>query len=147
MDIVNKAIAKASDMANEAAWNAQQRIKINTEEKQVEDLRAKAHDKRAQIGEEMFKLWQAHKLPPSQFDSLFYELQDLVDAVASSSENLTALKAQTYTLATSAQSVMASSYAAAVPPLPVSPLGPALGPGTAPPALGPGQPDVIDVTP
>ena len=93
MEIVNKAIAKASDMASEAAWNAQQRIKINTEEKRVEDLRAKALAKRAEIGEEMFRLWQAHKLPPSQFDGLFYELQDLVDAVSSSTENLEAVKA------------------------------------------------------
>src|SRR5581483_8715479 len=144
MDIVNKAIAKASDLASEAAWNAQQKIKANTEEKRVEDLQAKALEKRAQIGEEMFRLWQAHKLPPSQFDSLFYELQDLVDAVASSSENLEALKAQTYEWATSVQAQTASSYAAAVPPLPASPLGPALASGPAPLSLGPGQPTVID---
>ena len=144
MDIVNKAIAKASDMASEAAWNAQQRIKINTEEKRVEDLRAKALAKRAEIGEEMFRMWQAHKLPPSQFDALFYELQDLADAVASSTENLQAVKGETYEQATTAHAATAASYAAAAP-LPLSPL------GSVPsrPALGPGQPQdaIIDVTP
>src|SRR5919198_3528309 len=129
MDIVNKAIARASDLASEAAWNAQQRIKINTEEKRIQDLRTKALAKRAEIGEAMFRLWQAHKLPPSQLDGLFYELQDLIDAVGSAAQNLDALKAETYEQATSAQTQTASSYAAAIPPLP---------PGTAPPALGAG---------
>src|SRR5579871_6511174 len=103
MDIVNKAIAKASDMANEAAWSAQQRIKINAAEKQVDDLRAKTLSKRAEIGDEMFRLWQAHKLPPSQLDALFYELQDLVDAVSGATENFEALKAETYEQATTVQ--------------------------------------------
>jgi hypothetical protein len=148
MEIVNKAIAKASDMANEAAWNAQQRIKINTEEKRLIDLRTRAVEKRAEIGDEMYKLWQAHKLPPSQLDNLFYELQDIIDAIGSSAENLDTIKAQTYDSATSAQIQTASSYAAAVPQLPVSPLGPAIGPGQAPPALSAGpQQQVIDVTP
>ena len=148
MDIVNKAIAKASDMANEAAWNAQQRIKINAAEKQVDDLRAKTLSKRAEIGDEMFRLWQAHKLPPSQLDALFYELQDLVDAVSGATENFEALKAETYEQATTVQAQTASSYAAAVPPLPVPPLG-----GTAHvPALPAGQPgqagpNIIDTTP
>src|SRR5919205_262922 len=93
MDIVNKAIAKASDLAGEAAWNAQQRIKVNTEEKRIQDLRNKALAKRAEIGEAMFRLWQAHKLPPSQLDGLFYELQDLLDAVDGATQNLDALKA------------------------------------------------------
>lgn len=139
MDLVNKAISKASDLASEAGWNAQQRIKISTEEKRLEDLRARARDKRAQIGEEMFQLWQGHKLPPSSLDPLFYELQDLIDAVVSSTENLDAVKAQTYESATSAQHMTVSSYAAAVPTLPA--------PGSAPPALGPGQAAMIDVTP
>ena len=140
MDIVNKAIAKASDLAGEAAWNAQQRIKINTEEKRIEDLRNKTLAKRAEIGEEMFRLWQAHKLPPSQLDGLFYELQDLIDATGSAAQNLDALKAETYEQATSAHAQTASSFAAAVPPL-LS--------GTAPPALdaGPSNPAVLDVTP
>ena len=143
MDIVNKAIAKASDMASEAAWNAQQRIKINTEEKRVEDLQGKAQAKRAEIGEEMFRLWQAHRLPPSQFDGLFYELQDLVDAMSGAAENLAAVKSETYEQATTVQAQTASSYAAAIPQLPLSPLGPA------PAALPPGSQDagVIDVTP
>src|SRR5205085_6916015 len=129
MDIVNKAIAKASDLANEAAWSAQQRIKINTEEKRIDDLRNKALTKRAEIGEEMFRLWQAHRLPPSQLDGLLYELQDLIDAAGSTVQNLDTLKAETYEQATSAHAQTASSYAAAVPPLL---------PGTAPPALGAG---------
>ncbi len=147
MEIVNKAIAKASDMANEAAWNAQQRIKINTEEKRLLDLRARAVEKRAEIGDQMYKLWQAHKLPPSQLDALFYELQDIIDAIGSSAENLDMLKKQTYDEATSAQAQTVTSYAAAVPPLPASPLGPAVGPGQAPPALAAGPQQVIDVTP
>ena len=141
MDIVNKAIAKASDMANEAAWNAQQRVKVSTEEKRLDDLRAHATAKRAEIGEAMFKLWQAHKLPPSQLDGLFYELQDLLDAVTGAAENLDALKAFTYEQATSAQTQSITSDAAAVPPLPLSPLGPG-----ATPALPPGQ-SIIDSTP
>jgi len=145
MDIVNRAIAKASDLAGEAAWNAQQRIKINTEEKRIEDLRHKAQAKRVDIGEEMFRLWQAHKLPPSQLDGLFYELQDLIDAVDGAAQNLDALKAENYEQATSARAQRASSYAAAIPPLPAAPLPP----GTAPPALGagPSDPAVLDVTP
>src|SRR5437764_2535430 len=144
MDIVNKAIAKASDLAGEAAWNAQQRIKINTEEKRIDDLRNKALTKRAEIGEEMFRLWQAHKLPPSQLDSLFYELQDLIDAVDGAAQNLDALKAETYEQATSARAQTASSYAAAIPPLPAAPLPP----GTAPAlGAGPSDPAVLDVTP
>jgi hypothetical protein len=147
MEIVNKAIAKASDLANEAAWNAQQRIKVNTEEKRLIDLRTRAVEKRAEIGDQMYKLWQSHKLPPSQLDSLFYELQDIIDAIGSSSENLQAYKAETYDAATSAQVETTSSYAAAVPPLPASPLGPAVGPGQALPALTAGSQQVIDVTP
>ena len=145
MDIVNKAIAKASDLAGEAAWNAQQRIKINTEEKRIQDLRNKALAKRAEIGEAMFRLWQAHKLQPSQLDGLFYELQDLIDAVGGAAQNLDALKAETYEQATSARAQTASSYAAAISPLPAAPLPP----GTAPPALGagPSDPAVLDVTP
>jgi hypothetical protein len=145
MDIVNKAIAKASDLASEAAWNAQQRIKISTEEKRIEDLRNKILAKRAEIGDEMFRLWQAHKLPPSQLDGLFYELQDLVDANAGAAQNLDALKAETYEQATSAQAQTATSYAAAIPSLPAAPLPP----GSAPPALEPGRPApaVLDVTP
>src|SRR5437764_1602806 len=145
MDIVNKAIAKATDLANKTTWNDKRRIKINTEEKRIEDLRNKTLAKRAEIGEEMFRLWQAHKLPPSQLDGLFYELQDLIDATGSAAQNLDALKAETYEQATSAHAQTASSYAAAIAPLPAAPLPP----GTAPPALGagPSNPAVLDVTP
>ncbi len=147
MDIVNKAIAKASDLASEAGWNAQHRVKVSTEEKRLDDLRAKSMSKRAEIGEAMFKLWQAHKLPPSQFDGAFYELQDLVDAVNGASENLSTLKAETYEQATTAQAYTASSYAAAVaaPPPPY----PSLGPAGGMPALPPGEAraGVIDATP
>jgi hypothetical protein len=145
MDIVNKAIAKASDLASEAAWNAQQRIKISTEEKRVEDLQEKALAKRAAIGDEMFHQWQAHRLPPSQLDALFYELQDLIDAINGAAENLSALKAETYEQATTVQAQTASSYAAAIPPPPASPLGPAPTPAALPP--GTAQPLVIDATP
>src|SRR2546430_17594876 len=96
MDIVNKAIAKASDLAGEAAWNAQQRIKINTEEKRIEDLRHKAQAKRVDIGEEMFRLWQAHKLPPTRLDGLFFELQEPIDAGACAAPNPDALQTQNY---------------------------------------------------
>lgn len=144
MDIVNKAIAKASGLANEAAWNAQQHIKINAGEKQADDIRAKATSKRAEIGEEMFRLWQAHKLPASQLDALFYELQDLVDAVENAVANLDALKAETYEQAITAQAQTASSYAAAIPSVSVAPMGPPL----QRPALAAGQlPVVIDATP
>jgi hypothetical protein len=144
MDIVNKAIAKASDLASEAGWNAQHRVKVSTEEKRLDDLRGKAMSKRAEIGEAMFTMWQAHKLPPSQLDGLFYELQDLADAVGGASANLAALKAETYEQATTAQAYAAQSYAAAVPALPPSPL------GAAPlPALtsGAAATDIIDATP
>ncbi len=143
MDIVNKAIAKASDLASEAGWNAQHRVKVSTEEKRLDDLRGKATAKRAEIGEAMFKLWQAHKLPPSQLDGQFYELQDLVDALGSASENMAALKAETYEQATTAQAYAAQSYAAAVPALPPSPLG---APRLALPAGAAGT-DIIDATP
>ena len=145
MDIVNKAIAKASDLASEAGWNAQQRIKVSTEEKRVDDLRGKALSKRAEIGEAMFKLWQAHKLPPSQLDGLFYELRDLVDAVDAASENLGALKAETYAQATTAQAYTAESYAAAIPPLPASPLSQPQATLALPP--GAARSGVIDATP
>jgi len=147
MDIVNKAIAKASDLASEAGWNAQQRIKVSTEEKRVDDLRGKALSKRAEIGEAMFKLWQAHKLPPSQLDGLFYELRDLVDAVDGASENLSALKAETYAQATTAQAYTAESYAAAIPPLPASPLGPSQAALALAPGADNARAGVIDATP
>jgi len=147
MDIVNKAIAKASDLASEAGWNAQHRVKVSTEEKRLDDLRAKTVSKRAEIGEAMFKLWQAHKLPPSQLDGAFYELQDLVDAMSGASQNLSALKAETYEQATTAQAYTANSYAAAVPALP-PPHQPLATPGGMA-ALPPGEAgtSIIDATP
>jgi len=148
MDIVNKAIAKASDMANEAAWNAQQRIKVNAEEKKLDDLNGRTFSKQAEIGDAMFRFWQAHKLPPSQLDNLFYELQDLLDASVGAVRGVEALKEETYAQATTAQAVTASSYAAAVPLAP-SPLG--LAPPSPPtpfsmPLLVSGG-EIIDATP
>lgn len=141
MDIVNKAIAKASDIANEAAWNAQQRIKVNTEEKRLDDLNSRTLAKQAEIGGAMFRLWQAHKLPPSQLDNLFYELQDLLDASQGASQGVQALKEETYAQATAAHAVTAASYAAAIS-LPPSPLG-----MVPPPMLGSGVGEIIDATP
>lgn len=141
MDIVNKAIAKASDFASETAWNAQQKIKVNTEEKRLEDLRNKTILKRAEIGDAMYKLWQSHKLPPSQLDDLFYELQDLIDASTGAADNLSALKAETYEQAVSAQAQTATSYAAAIPAAPWTTAPQALPTGNA------GAPLLLDSTP
>ncbi len=149
MDIVNKAIAKASDIANEAAWNAQHRIKVSAEEKRLDDLSSRTFSKQAEIGEAMFQLWQAHKLPPSQLDNLFYELQDLLDASVSTSRGVEALKEETYAQATTAQAVTAMSYAAAVPLAP-SPLGlapPALSTASSTPLLASGAGGILDATP
>jgi len=146
MDIVNKAIAKASDLASEAGWNAQQRIKVSTEERRLDDTRAKAEAKRAEIGEAMFRLWQAHKLPPSGLDGLFYELQDLTDATFAASQNLDALRSETYTQVTTAQAQTVTSYAAAVPTLPAPLAGAGDGSALALPSGARGS-MVIDSTP
>src|SRR5260370_28289647 len=70
-DLVGKAKSKFGEVANQAIAAAARQHRLDTERRVLTDLRSQAFSLRAQVGEEMYKLWQAGSLPPSSLDHLF----------------------------------------------------------------------------
>jgi hypothetical protein len=82
MDIWGKALGKVGEAATVVAATAAQQRRLEIERRTLAELRSEALRLRAQIGEEMYKLWQAKALPPSSLDYLFRAIDDTMVAIA-----------------------------------------------------------------
>lgn len=67
---------------------AARRKRIEAERRVLADLRVQALQLRAQIGEEMFKLWRTHTLPPSSLDYLFEAIEKTMAEIAGQNERI-----------------------------------------------------------
>lgn len=94
MDILSKAANKAGELAERAAATTAQWYKLDGEQRRLAQLRAQALQLRAQIGEEMYKLWQAGSLPPSSLDDLFRSVDGTMAAIERQRMRVEELRAQ-----------------------------------------------------
>jgi hypothetical protein len=97
MDIWGKALGKVGEAATMVAATAAQQRRLEIERRTLAELRSEALRLRAQIGEEMYKLWQAKALPASSLDYLFRAIDDTMAAIADQLaviDRLTAQRAQ-----------------------------------------------------
>jgi flagellar motor switch protein FliG len=78
--------------ANKVVAAALQQKQLENEENVLAGLRAEAMSLRAQIGEEMFKLWKARQIPPSWLDELFEHLDSTNLAIVRQREILAQLR-------------------------------------------------------
>lgn len=82
MDILSKAVTRVGGAAGQSVAAAAFQRQVDAERRALADLRAQAYALRAQIGEEMFKLWQTRTLPPSSLDHLFKAVEQIMAAIA-----------------------------------------------------------------
>ncbi|HVA89751.1 MAG TPA: zinc ribbon domain-containing protein [Chloroflexota bacterium] len=87
-DLVGKAASKMTEVASQALAMAARQRRIDAERRALADLRAQALQLRAQIGEEMFKLWQTRTLPPSSLDHLFAAVETTMAEIAAQNERI-----------------------------------------------------------
>ncbi|MGH2389553.1 MAG: zinc ribbon domain-containing protein [Chloroflexota bacterium] len=87
-DLVGKAASKMTVVAGQAMAAAARRQRIDAERRVLADLRGQALQLRARIGEEMFKLWQTHTLPPSSLDYLFEAVDRTMAEIAAQNERI-----------------------------------------------------------
>lgn len=92
-ELAEKAAGKMGEMASQAMAAAARQRRIDAERRVLADLRAEALRLRAQIGEEMFKLWQARSLPPSSLDHLFEAVDRAMIEIAEHNEHIERLLA------------------------------------------------------
>jgi hypothetical protein len=92
-DLVGKAANKMTAVAGQAMAAAARRQRIEAERRVLADLRAQALQLRAQIGEEMFKLWQTRTLPPSSLDYLFEAVDRTMAEIAAQNERIERMSA------------------------------------------------------
>jgi hypothetical protein len=92
-DLVGKAASKMTAVAGQAVAAAARRQRIEVERRALADLRTQALQLRAQIGEEMFKLWQSRTLPPSSLDYLFEAIERTMAEVAAQNERIERMSA------------------------------------------------------
>ena len=92
-DLVGKAASKMTAVAGQAMAAAARSRRIETERRVLADLRAQALRLRAQIGEEMFKLWQTGTLPPSSLDYLFDAVGRTMAEIAAQNERIERMSA------------------------------------------------------
>ena len=93
-DLVGKAKSKFGEVATQAIAAAARQHRLDTERRVLADLRSQAFSLRAQVGEEMYKLWQAGSLPPSSLDHLFSAIDETMAAIAAQNERVDRLIAQ-----------------------------------------------------
>jgi len=87
-ELVGKAASKMTEVASQALAAAARQRRLEAERRALADLRAQALQLRAQIGEEMFKLWQTRTLPPSSLDHLFAAVERTMAEIAGQNERL-----------------------------------------------------------
>ncbi|HWE64783.1 MAG TPA: zinc ribbon domain-containing protein [Chloroflexota bacterium] len=92
-DMLGKAANKVGEVAGQAAATAAQWYRLDSEQRQLAKLRAQALQVRAQIGEEMYKLWQARTLPPSSLDALFRDIDRTMTAIEAQRARVEELRA------------------------------------------------------
>jgi len=92
-ELVGKAASKMTEVASQALAAAARQRRLEAERRALADLRAQALQLRAQIGEEMFKLWQTRSLPPSSLDHLFAAVERTMAEIAGQNERLERLLA------------------------------------------------------
>jgi hypothetical protein len=92
-DLVGKAANRVTAAAGQAMVAAARRQRIEAERRVLADLRAQALRLRAQIGEEMFKLWQTRTLPPSSLDYLFEAVDRTMAEIAGQNERIERMSA------------------------------------------------------
>jgi hypothetical protein len=92
-DLVGKAASKMTAVAGQAVAAAARRQRIEAERRALADLRTQALQLRAQIGEEMFKLWQSRTLPPSSLDYLFEAIERTMAEIAAQNERIERMSA------------------------------------------------------
>jgi hypothetical protein len=92
-DLMGKAASKMTAVAGQAVAAAARRQRIEAERRVLADLRAQALQFRAQIGEEMFKLWQTRTLPPSSLDHLFEAIERTMVEISAQNERLERMSA------------------------------------------------------
>jgi hypothetical protein len=80
-------------VAGQAVAAAARLQRIEAERRVLADLRAQALQLRAQIGEEMFKLWRTGTLPPSSLDYLFKAIETTMAEIAAQNERIDRLSA------------------------------------------------------
>jgi hypothetical protein len=92
-DLMGKAASKMTAVAGQAMAAAARRQRIEAERRVLTDLRAQALQFRAQIGEEMFKLWRTRTLPPSSLDYLFEAIDRTMAEIAAQNERIERMSA------------------------------------------------------
>jgi hypothetical protein len=92
-DLVGKAASKMTEVASQALAAAARQRRLEAERRALAELRAQALQLRAQIGEEMFKLWQTRTLPPSSLDHLFAAVERTMAEIAGQNERVERLLA------------------------------------------------------
>jgi hypothetical protein len=93
-DLLTRAAGTIGEAATRMAATAAQWYQLDGEQRQLAKLRAQALQTRAQIGEEMYKLWQAGALPPSSLDDLFRAVDRTAAAIEAQRARVTDLRAQ-----------------------------------------------------
>jgi hypothetical protein len=119
MDIWGKALEKVGEAATVVAATAAHQRRLDIERQTLTDLRDEALRLRAQIGEEMYKLWQAKALPPSSLDYLFHAIDDTMAAISDQLALIDRLTAQRAPSGTPADEDEANVIDVTLPPPPV----------------------------
>lgn len=93
-DTLDKVAGKIGEVAAQAAATAMLWRQLDLAQRSLARERAEALRLRAQIGEEMYKLWRARALPPSTLDELFAAIDRTMSEIEVQRQRVDALRAQ-----------------------------------------------------
>lgn len=93
-DTLNKVAGKLGEVATQAAATALLWRQLDVAQRSLARSRADALRLRAQIGEEMYKLWRAQSLPPSTLDELFAAIDRTMAEIEVQRQRVDELRAQ-----------------------------------------------------